>query len=394
MKAADRTKNVESAIREIGALAKEVEKQRKVIYMNIGDPNRYDFDTPQHLKEAAIEAIRGRHNYYADSHGMKDAIDSIVSHNNRLGITTDEKNVLVTYGVTEAILLLAASFPNQGENLLIPRPSYPVYSAYLSLFECRSNFYTLDEENGWDLDPADVEKQIDDKTKAIVVINPNNPTGGLYSKDALKEIINIAGQNNLPIIADEIYDGMILDGEMHHLAAMSKEVPVVTMNGLAKNFLSPGWRVGWMTFTDRDQKMTDVKNAIFRIARSRLCGVTAQQFGVKPALEQARVHQKETIEKLRKRRDLTYKRINEIDGLSLTKPKAAFYSFPRINFDIDDKDFAIRLLREEGVAVVHGSGFDMPSHFRLIYLPQEHVLNEAFDKIEGFVKRLRIEVRV
>jgi alanine-synthesizing transaminase len=389
LKAAHRTQRVESAIREINMLAKQVEKDRKIIYLNIGDPNRFDFDTPQHLKQAAIEAVRGKHNYYADSHGTKEAIDAIVSHNRNKWIETDDKSVLVTFGVSEAIFLAVAALVNPGENLVVPRPSYPVYSAYLNLFGCESNFYTLDEENGWDLDIDDIEKQINEKTQGIVSINPNNPTGAVFSRQKIKDLVNLAGQHNLPIISDEIYDEMLLEGEMHHAAALSGDVPVMTFNGLAKNFLSPGWRTGWIVFTDRGEKMQDVKNGLMKIARVRLCAVTAQQFAVKPALEMERVHRAETISKLKARRDLTYKRINEIEGLDLVKPRAAFYAFPRINFDVDDKDFVVNLLKEEGVAVVHGSGFDMPGHFRIVYLPPENVLNEAFDKIESFVGRVK-----
>jgi len=182
---------------------------------------------------------------------------------------------------------------------------------------------------------------------------------------------------------------MILDGAMCHVAAISKDVPVVTCNGLAKNFLAPGWRTGWMAITDRDQKMTEAREAMMQLGRARLCSTTPMQFAVKPALEKRRTHAKATLKKLRARRDLTFKRINEIDGLSLVKPKAAFYAFPRINFRTDDKEFVVGMLREEGVATVHGSGFDMPQHFRIVYLPNEKILNEAFDKIEKYVKKVR-----
>ena len=389
MKAANRTKNVKYAIRDIAALAKQVEKEKNVIYLNIGDPNRYDFDTPKHLKKALINAVNKRHNYYADSQGMNEAIEAIVKHNKKIGIETDEKSVLITFGASEGINISIASLLNRGENMIISRPSYPVYSAYLDLFECEKRFYTLDEENEWNLDVDDIEKQIDENTKAVVIINPNNPTGGVYSKKALEQLVNLAGQNNIVIFSDEIYDDLILEGEMHHIASFSKEVPVITFNGLAKNFLAPGWRTGWLAITDREQKLAEVKDAIMQIARSRLCASTPQQFAIKPALEKKKSHINEVKKKLRKRRDLTYKRINEIDGISLTKPRAAFYAFPKIDFEIDDKEFAINLLKEEGVAVVHGSGFDMSSHFRLVYLPPEKILNDAFNRIERFVKKVK-----
>ena len=175
---------------------------------------------------------------------------------------------------------------------------------------------------------------------------------------------------------------------MYHIAALSKEVPVVTFNGLAKNFLAPGWRVGWAAIKDLG-KMKEAKDALFQLARARLCAVTPQQYAVKPALEGNRKHLTEAIKKLKARRDIVYKRINDIEGLSMKKPSAAFYAFPKIHTKMDDKTFAIKLLEEEGVAVVHGSGFDMPEHFRIVYLAQEQLLNEALDKIESFVKRNR-----
>lgn len=388
MQPAERTRNVKYAIRDMAVLAKQVEKEKKVIYLNIGDPNRFDFDAPPHLRKAVCDAIESRHNYYADSQGVREAVDAVVQHSMKQGIETDENSVMLTLGASEAIGICIASLVNAGENMLIPRPSYPVYSAYMNLFGCEKKFYTLDEGSEWALDVGDIEGQIDEKTRAVVIINPNNPTGGVYDRKTLKELVNLAGQHNLVIFADEIYDELILEGEMQHVAAFSGEVPVITFNGLAKNFLVPGWRTGWLAITDRSQRLGDVRNAIMQLGRARLCGVTPQQFAVKPALEGSRKHLEEAREKLKRRRDITHKRINEISGLSLVNPRAAFYSFPRINFPMDDKDFAISLLKEEGVAVVHGSGFDMPGHFRLVYLPPESVLEDAFDRIERFVRRV------
>ncbi|MEM7819357.1 MAG: aminotransferase class I/II-fold pyridoxal phosphate-dependent enzyme [Candidatus Aenigmatarchaeota archaeon] len=385
----ERSKHVKYAIRDIAVAAKNIEKTKKVIYLNIGDPNKYDFDTPPELIEAVYKAMKNNKNYYSDSIGESEAIEAIIKHSNKLGFDITSSDILMTFGVSEAINLCIAALLNRDDSMLIPRPSYPIYSTYLDLFEIEKRFYTLDEKNEWELNPEEIEKRIKENTKALVIINPNNPTGGIYDKKTLKEIINIAGQHNLIIFSDEIYDELILEGEMHHIASFSNEVPVITFNGLAKNFLAPGWRIGWLTITDREKILEDYKQALFQLARARLCISTPQQFAVKVALESNRSHLKETIEKLRKRRDLTFKRINEIDGLNLKKPKAAFYAFPKINFNIDDKKFVLKLLEEEGVATVYGSGFDMPGYFRIVYLPTEEILNEAFDKIEKFVKRYK-----
>ncbi len=386
IQAADRTKNVQYAIRDIATIAKQVEKDKKVIYLNIGDPNRFDFDTPLELKQSVITAIKKGHNYYAFSQGIREAVKAIVKHNNKLGIETDEAKTMVTSGVSEAVQICVASLVNKGENMVIPRPSYPIYTAYLNLFECEPRFYTLQADKEWKLDIEDIEDKINRKTKALLLINPNNPTGGVYTRKELEEVVNIAAQNDLIIISDEIYDDMILEGEMSHIASFSKEVPVITFNGLAKNFLAPGWRTGWLSVTDREQKMESVTNAIMQLGRARICSTTPQQFAIKTALEGKRKHKKDVINKLRKRRDLTCKRINEIQGLSLQKPRAAFYAFPKLEFKINDKEFVIDLLKKEGVATVYGSGFDMPGFFRLVYLPEEKILNEAFDRIEKYIK--------
>lgn len=384
----ERSKKVKYAIRDVVVLAKQVEKEKKVIYLNIGDPLKFDFTTPSELIEAVHKAMKEGHNYYSDSEGILEARQAIATHNNKLGIDTDADSVIVTLGVSEAINMCIGALLDRHENILIPRPSYPAYNSYTDLFEVGKKFHTLDDKNGWKPDPQDIEKNIDNKTEAIVIINPNNPTGSLCDKKTLKEIINIAGQHDLLIFSDEVYDELLLEGEMHHTAALSQEVPVITYNGLSKNFLAPGWRVGWMAITDRNGKLDEYKGAIHQLARARLCPNTPYQFAIKPAMEHSREYLKGVIDKLRKRRDITQKRINEIDGLSLVKPMAGFYAFPKIE-GIDDKEFVTNLIKEEGVVLVHGEGFDMPGYFRIVFLSQEDVLNEAYDKIEAFMKRHR-----
>ena len=386
MEAAERTRNVKYAIRDIAVLAKQISKKKKVISLNVGDPNRFDFRTPPHLIKAVEKAMKQNKNYYADSAGEEEAVDAIADFYRSKGVNVLNSDILISFGVSEAIGMCIAAFFNPGDNVLIPRPSYPVYSAYMNLYGVNQKFYTLNQDN-WNLDISDIEKNIDSNTKAIVVINPNNPTGGVYDKQTLKDLVNLAGQHNLVIFSDEIYDELILEGKMYHTAALSKEVPVITFNGLAKNFLAPGWRTGWVAIKDVSGEIKSARDALFQLARARLCASTPQQYAIKAALEGNRKHVKETIKKLKSRRDITFRRINEMEGLSLAKPSAAFYAFPRINFGADDKSFCTKLLEEEGVATVYGSGFDMPGHFRIVYLPQEAVLNEALDKVEGFVKR-------
>src|SRR3989338_10731367 len=226
MEAAERTKNVKYAIRDIAVLAKQVAKKKKVIFLNIGDPNRFDFKTPAHLIKAVNKAMLENKNYYADSAGEEEAIDAIADFYRGKGVSGIlNSDILISFGVSEAIGMCIAAFFNPGDNVLIPRPSYPVYSAYLNLYGVGQKFYTLNEDQNWNLDVSDIEKNINEKTKAIVVINPNNPTGGVYDKQTLKDLVNLAGQHDLLIFADEIYDELILEGKMYHIAALSKEVP-------------------------------------------------------------------------------------------------------------------------------------------------------------------------
>ena len=389
MEAAERTKNVRYAIRDIAVLAKQIAKKKKVISLNIGDPTKFDFRTPPHLIAAVTKAMKQNKNYYADSAGEEEAVDAIADFYRSKDVNVLNSDILISFGVSEAIGMCIAAFFNPGDNVLIPRPSYPVYSAYMNLYGVNQKFYTLNEEANWNLDISDIEKNIDSNTKAIVVINPNNPTGGVYDKQTLKDLINLAGQHNLAIFSDEIYDELILEGKMYHTAALSKEVPVITFNGLAKNFLAPGWRTGWVAIKDVSGEIKSARDALFQLARARLCASTPQQYAIKAALEGNRKHVKEAVKKLKTRRDITFRRINEMEGLSLAKPAAAFYAFPKISLNMEDKQFCTKLLEEEGVATVYGSGFDMDKHFRLVYLPSEPVLNEALDKIESFVKRVK-----
>ena len=216
----------------------------------------------------------------------------------------------------------------------------------------------------------------------------------LWLKDeTIKEIINIAGENEWPIFSDETYDKLVFDGEKHYsTASLSKDVPVITFNSLSKNYLAPGWRIGWSIVSDPDNYLDDYKEAMYKLARARLSSSHPMQYAIKPALEGDHSHIKDLVEKkLKERRDITYKRLNEIRGMSCVKPKGAFYAFPRINLDIpSDEKFCMDFLRETGVLTVFGSGFGEKSgtnHFRMVFLPKPDILNEAFDKLENFIEK-------
>jgi len=391
-KATERSKRVSYAIRDIVVEATKLEKQgRKILYLNIGDPLKYDFRTPKHLWEAVFKNKK-KSESYAPSEGIAEAREAIANDFKKKGMQVDSEQIMLGNGCSELIWFAMSCIANACDNILIPRPSYPVYPAALNYFDIGAKFYDLDEENAWQPDIESIRKNIDERTKAIVVINPNNPTGANCSKKTLEEIINIAAEHNLIIFSDEIYDMLLLDETEKHycMGSLAKDVPVLVTNGLSKNFLATGFRMGWIAPNEFLLENSDIMDAIFRVGRARLCAVHPFQYAIKPALEGSKDHLVEAIKKLRERRDYAMQRFEEIDGLSCVKPNAAFYAFPNIELPIeDDKEFALSLLKEKGVCVVHGSGFGQEpetKHFRIVLLPPIEVLEEAFNKIEEFIK--------
>ncbi len=376
-------------ILELAAIAQKLEKEgKKVFYLNIGDPTKFDFHTPRHLVNA-MRTNCGKSSFYADPMGLLDARVAVAKEATRLGIQDiNEDKVLITAGGSEGITFSIEALLNHGGNILVPNPCYTLYKGLISFFKAEKNEYLLNEGEEWQPNLENMRKKINNKTKAIVLINPNNPTGTVYPKKTVKEVIALAGEFGIPILADETYDKLLLDNDKHFsCAALSKDVPVITFNSLSKSYLCPGWRVGWVIFHDPTEKLAEIRECINKLARLRLSSNHPVQFAIKPALEGNQSHIEKTKKKLRRRRDIAFKRLNENEGLSCVKPKAAFYAFPKIEFPMDDKKFVTDMLNEEGVLLVFGSGFGCPSHFRLVFLPQEEILEEAFDRLDRFVKK-------
>ncbi len=394
---AKRVGYVHYAIREFIPLARELERKgRRIIYLNIGDPLKYDFDTPQVIKEALYEAVMKGYNYYSISEGdseLREAIAEKEKKVNNVDISPDD--IVVTSGVSEAINFVLATLIDEGDEVLIPGPVYPLYAIYTQVYGGKPVYYKCDEANNWMPNVNDIRNKITKRTKAIVIINPNNPTGAVYDEKVLREIINIAGEYDIIIISDEIYDRIIFEGSFKSVASLAKDVTVIGLNGFSKVYLMTGWRLGYLYVKDyRDERRSKILEAIRNLARARLSACTPVQRAGIIALRKAFEHLPLMIEKLKKRRDFVYKRLCEIEGFTTCKPKGAFYIFPRIPTDGDwrnDKDFVYKLLIEEGVLVVHGSGFGKygEDHIRIVLLPPIEVLEEALDKIENFVKRHR-----
>jgi len=389
---AKRTAGIAYAIRDIVVLAEEIAKTgKKMLYLNIGDPNPYGHKTPQHIIDAVYKAMNENHNGYSPSSGIKIAIEAIQEDAKRKGI----QNILdtfITTGASEAIEICLTALLNPGENVLIPEPGYPLYSAIQSKLELVANPYYLDETNGWQPDIDDIKKKINNKTRAIVLINPNNPTGAVFSREILEEIVVIALKHNLVVFADEIYDKLLFDGVQHtSIASLSDELPCITFSGLSKNYIAPGFRIGWGIVSGRRQVLEDYIDAINKILRARLCANHPIQYAIPVALLGDQTHLVELNSKLRKRRDIVKEKISKIQGIDLVEPHGAFYAFPSIDVE-NDSHFAKELMKETGVVVVPGDGFGQKPgthHFRIVILPSEEILSEAFELIGEFYQKYK-----
>jgi alanine-synthesizing transaminase len=388
--AAQRLENVRYAIRDLACVADEVAKKgHKILPLNIGDPLNFDFQTPAHLIEAVYKAMQDGKNGYAPSPGIKEALDAIRAEAERKGITSVQ-DVFVTSGVSETVDICLSALLNPGDNLLTPSPDYPLYSAVLAKLGIELNTYSLNEDDGWQPDLIDVHKKIGPRTRGIVLINPNNPTGAVCSRRMLEAIAELARRNNLIIFADEIYDKLILDDDPHiSLASVAPDVPIVTFGGLSKNYLAPGWRIGWGMVSGDAAAVKPYVEGIGRLLRSRLCANHPEQYAIKAALEGPQDHLKEVAAKLRARRDLTVKWCGSTPRVSCVSPKGAFYAFPRLDIPEGDDVFVKELLVQKYVLVVNGSGFGQKKgtkHFRIVFLPDEQTLTTAYAGIASFMK--------
>lgn len=388
-----RIENVKYAIRNIVGEAAKLEKEGlKILYLNIGDPCKYGFQPPRHLVDAVTKAMLDGFNGYTHSYGITEARASIARDEikkGKKGMTEDD--VIITSGASEAIELAMTALLSQGDNILMPAPGYPLYTAILGKLSIEENLYPLMEENGWQPDVAAIKKRVNKRTKAIVLINPNNPTGAIYSKENLKEIIKIAEEHKLVIFSDEIYSKLFFDEAPTSIASLTDSVPVISFDGLSKSYIVPGWRVGWMTFTNRG-KMEKLITAIKRLAEARLCSPGPQQYAIRPALEGDQSHLKETIDGLKLRDRKIRGILTSIPGVRMVAPQAAFYSMVRFDHPkvTDDEIFVKTLLKETGVLVVHGSGFGYDrtkGTFRLVFLPPVAVLEEAGNKMKAFIEK-------
>ena len=396
VKVAARAKAIEYAIRDVIVNAGPITKMgKKIFYLNIGDPVAFDFPTPQHIKQALIEAIQSGENNYAPSEGIPELRQAIAEKEKRVNdVNVSAENVLITSGVSEGIRMVIACLIEKGDEILVPGPAYSPYISYSKAYDGIPVTYETIEEENWQPNIDDLRSKISEKTRAIVVINPNNPTGALYRKKTVKQILDVAGEHDLLVLSDEIYDQIRYVEDYGSTAHLAKDLPVVGLNGFSKVYLMTGWRLGYIYLHEQNGELQELKKAIEKEQRIRICASTPVQMAGIAALRGPQDHVKDLVERLKLRRDYAWKRLNEIEGISCAKPEGAFYVFPKIHAVGSrwktDMEFAVELLKETGVLLVHGSGFDPiygAGHVRGVFLPPIETLEQAFSEIERFVKK-------
>ncbi len=366
-----------------------------VLKLNIGNPAPFGFNAPEEVILDMIYNLRESQGY-SDSKGIFSARKAIMQYCQLKNIPDVTINDIYTgNGVSELISILTLALLDDGDEILVPSPDYPLWTGCVSLAGGKPVHYICDEESDWYPDLEDMKSKITDRTKAIVIINPNNPTGAVYPEEILMKIADIAREHDLMIFSDEIYDRLVMDGIKHtSIASLAPDLFCITLNGLSKSHMVAGFRVGWMVLSGAKDKAKDYIEGLNMLSNMRLCSNVPAQSIVQTALGGYQSVNEYLVPggRIYEQRGYIYKAINDIPGLSAVKPKAAFYIFPKIDvkrFNIyDDEKFALDFLREKKVLVTHGKGFnwDKPDHFRIVYLPRVEELKTATEKLADFLK--------
>jgi alanine-synthesizing transaminase len=377
------------AIRNIVAEARKLEATGKTVrYLNIGDPNQFGFVTPPHLIEAVAKAMRDGHNGYTASPGIVEAREAVAADFTRRGVATSPDRVLITSGTSEGIELALTAIVNEGEEVLVPAPTYPLYTAVLAKIGATPLYYRTDHANGWLPDLEHMRRVITARTRALVVIDPNNPTGAIYPEATRRALIEIGEQHGLVILVDEVYGDLAYDGPVPPMALIDQDAPIISYSSLSKAYLAPGWRAGWMA-VGRSPRLDPALAAIKKLADGRLCSPGPMQYAVAAALTQDRSHQISFRRELRLRAELTTERLNRIAGMSCVAPRGAFYAMPKMTLPPGktDVDYVLGLLRATGILVVYGSGFGTDAadgFFRVVFLAPPAELSAIYDEMASY----------
>lgn len=377
------------AIRNIVAEARRVEASgRRVQYLNIGDPVQFGFRTPPHLIEAVERAMRDGHNGYVPSAGIEPARVAVADEYTRRGMPVPPDRVVITQGTSEGIELALSVLADPGDEVLVPTPTYPLYTAVLGKIGARAVYYRTDPARGWQPDLDDLRRLTTSATRALVIIDPNNPTGAVYPEGVRRDLIAFAERAGLTILADEVYGDVAFDAPAPLLGSLAPDAPIVSFSSLSKAYLAPGWRTGWLV-VGRSPRLDEVLTGIRKMADGRLCSAGPMQYAVAPALDGDRSHQRAFAAALDERAALTTDRLNAMPGMSCVRPHAAFYAMPKVDLPPGraDEEFILGLLRSQGILCVYGSGFGMPAdqgYFRIVFLASPGELSAIFDRMAEF----------
>jgi aspartate/methionine/tyrosine aminotransferase len=389
--AAKRLSRFSYAIRHIAEEARKVEAAGiRVRYLNIGDPVAFGFHTPPHMIDAVERALRAGENGYVASAGIPAAREAVAAEHTGRGQPIRPNRVFITAGTSEAIDLVLTALLDEGEEALVPVPTYPLYTAVLAKIGAREKYYRTDPMHGWLPDLDHLRDQIGPRTRVLVVITPNNPTGAVYPDAVRRELLSLADRHNLVLLADEVYLDVAYDGPLAPIGSLNPEVPVISLSSLSKAYLAPGWRTGWLA-VGGGERLNDVVAAINKLAEGRLCSTGPMQHGLIAALTGNRSHQADFRARLREQARLTSERFNAIPGMTCVTPRAAFYAMPQLALPPGktDVDYVIGLLRATGVLCVYGSGFNMAPEagsFRVVFLASPTELADIYDRIADFTQ--------
>lgn len=377
------------AIRNIVTEALKCEANgTKVRYLNIGDPVAFGFKTPPHLLRAVEKAMHDDHNTYGPSAGILEAREAVAREYTRNGFPVSPDRAFITAGTSEGIELTLNAAINESDEVLIPMPTYPLYTAVMARLGAKTKFYRLDPSNGWLPDLDHLKTLVTPATRAIVVIDPNNPTGAVYPRDVRRAILNFADHHGLLILADEVYGDLGFDGPVEPLGILDPDAAIISYSSLSKAYLAPGWRTGWMAI-GRTPRLDAVAAAVKKLADGRLCSTVPMQYAVAAALDGDKSHQVTFRKALKARADLTLSRVCAMPGVSCATPTAAFYAMPQVALPkgTTDEDYVKALLHATGVLCVYGSGFGLPADqgfFRIVFLAPLEELSEIYDLMARF----------
>ena len=388
---ASRVNRFSYAIRNIVAEAKAVEASGKhVQYLNIGDPVAFGFQTPAHVVEAATRAMRDGHNGYLPSIGILEARTAVADDYSSRGVAMTPDRVLITTGTSEGIDLALNALVDEGDDVLVPSPTYPLYTAILAKIGATPRFYRTDPAREWLPDLEHLRSLITTRTRVLVVIDPNNPTGAVYPAAVRRALLDLAEEHDLTILADEVYGELGFDGPVPLLGALDTDAPVISFSSLSKAYLAPGWRTGWLV-AGTTPRLNDALAAMKKLADGRLCSPGPMQHAVAAAVSGDRTHQTAFRAALAERGRITTEMLNAIPGMRCVAPRAAFYAMPSVTLPPGrtDEDYVLALLRATGILCVYGSGFGVPAErgsFRIVFLASPDDLRNIYRDIGAFTR--------